>query len=408
MPIIVQKYGGSSVANEDKIRLIAQRVCQRKAEGYDIVVVVSAMGDTTDHLLSLAQKVSKDPHERELDMLLTAGERISIALLSMAIWDQGYEAISFTGSQSGIITNDSHNKARVVEVRPFRIQDELDRGRIVIVAGYQGVSYRREITSLGRGGTDTTAVAMAAALGAEACEIYSDVDGVYSADPRTVLDAQRLTEISSDEMLTLSRHGAKVLNADAVAYAQKRGIALFAKASFGPEGDQGTIVRVDPPEDPLRISGVTKRSDAFLCTFDLNGPEGVSASQTLVALVDSGLAPDHVLSADDRLSLILYEENHPGLTLQLREFQQKHGSEIRVLEKIHTASMVGHALSGDPALCKGATEIVKEIWSPQGLLVEPLALTFLFQRSENPEEEAKLKKIVSSLHKRFVLGTNPD
>ena len=169
MAVIVQKFGGSSVANEERIRSVAKKVVATRQKGYDVVVVVSAMGDTTDHLLDLAAKVSKQPHGRELDMLVTAGERISIALLSMAIWDLGCEAISFTGSQSGIITNDSHNRAKIVEIRPYRIQDELAKGRIVIVAGYQGVSYKREITSLGRGGTDATAVALAAALKAEAC-----------------------------------------------------------------------------------------------------------------------------------------------------------------------------------------------------------------------------------------------
>ena len=183
MSIVVQKYGGSSVADVSKMRKVAERVMQTKRLGHDVVVVVSAMGDTTDDLLMLAKRVSPNPERRELDMLLTAGERISMALLSIAIRELGGDAISFTGSQSGIITNDRHVDARIVEVRPFRVQDELARGRIVVIAGYQGVSYRREVTTLGRGGSDTTAVAMAAALGAEYCEICSDVDGVYTADP---------------------------------------------------------------------------------------------------------------------------------------------------------------------------------------------------------------------------------
>ena len=184
MGVVVQKYGGSSVADVTKLRRVADRVIRTKQAGHDVVVVVSAMGDTTDELLGLAKQVSTSPDRRELDMLLSAGERISMALLSMALRELGGDAISFTGSQSGIITNDRHVDARIVEVRPFRVQDELARGRIVVVAGYQGVSYRREVTTLGRGGSDTTAVALAAALGAEWCEICSDVDGVYSADPR--------------------------------------------------------------------------------------------------------------------------------------------------------------------------------------------------------------------------------
>ncbi len=178
MPIVVQKYGGSSVADVRRIRKVADRVvAATKAAGHEVVVVVSAMGNTTDELLALAHRVTDQPARRELDMLLSAGERISMALLSMALNARGVPAISFTGSQSGIITNDAHANARIVEVRPFRVEDELSRGRVVIVAGYQGVSYRKEITTLGRGGSDTTAVALAAALGAEACEIYSDVDG---------------------------------------------------------------------------------------------------------------------------------------------------------------------------------------------------------------------------------------
>ena len=186
MSIVVQKYGGSSVADVTRIKQVAERVMRTRRDGHDVVVVVSAMGDTTDDLLGLAKQVSPNPDRRELDMLLTAGERISMALLSMAIRELGGDAISFTGSQSGIITNDRHVDARIIEVRPFRVQDELARGKIVVIAGYQGVSYRREVTTLGRGGSDTTAVAMAAALGAEYCEICSDVDGVYTADPRVV------------------------------------------------------------------------------------------------------------------------------------------------------------------------------------------------------------------------------
>src|SRR5688572_5096778 len=199
MAVIVQKYGGSSVADVQKLRTVAARVVATRDAGHDVVVVVSAMGDTTDDLLSMAKKVSPNPDRRELDMLLSAGERISMALLSMAIRELGGNAISFTGSQSGIITNDRHVDARIIEVRPCRILDELARGRIVVIAGYQGVSYRKEITTRGRGGSDTTAVAMAAALDAEYCELCSDVDGVYSADPRVVPAARRIGTLSYEE-----------------------------------------------------------------------------------------------------------------------------------------------------------------------------------------------------------------
>ena len=206
------------------------------------MVVVSAMGDTTDDLLEMAQKLSPDPSRRELDMLLSVGERISMALMSIVIQQYGHEAVSLTGSQCGIITTHNHSNARIMDVRPFRVQDELHQGRIVIVAGYQGASYRRDVTTLGRGGSDTTAVALAAALDADACEIYSDVDGVYNADPGVVLDAERLEELSYEEMQEMARSGAKVLNEQAVEFARRSNIALYARSTHSPDGP-GTVVR---------------------------------------------------------------------------------------------------------------------------------------------------------------------
>src|SRR5213082_3869027 len=269
MSIVVQKYGGSSVADVTRIRLVAERVMQTKRAGHDVVVVVSAMGDTTDELLALAKQVSPNPDRRELDMLLTAGERISMALLSMAIRELGGDAISFTGSQSGIITNDRHIDARIIEVRPVRVQDELARGKIVVIAGYQGVSYRREVTTLGRGGSDTTAVAMAAALDAEYCEICSDVGGVYSADPRVVPEARRIGTLSYEETQEMAESGAKVLNAQAVEFAKEKGIAIYARATASPlPGDDpsidGTVVRRSPPRAPGAVAGVASERDILL------------------------------------------------------------------------------------------------------------------------------------------------
>src|ERR1700730_2225831 len=250
MSIVVQKYGGSSMADVMRIRHVAERVMRTQRNGHDVVVVVSAMGDTTDELLALAKQVSANPDRRELDMLLTAGERISMALLSMGIRELGGDAISFTGSQSGIITNDRHVDARIIEVRPFRVQDELARGKVVGIAGYQGVSYRREVTTLGRGGSDTTAVAMAAALGAEYCEICSDVDGVYTADPRVVPAARRIATLSYEETQGLADAGAKVLNRDAVEFAKEKGIKIYARATssppLGPDRAAPTIPTILP------------------------------------------------------------------------------------------------------------------------------------------------------------------
>lgn len=258
MSIVVQKYGGSSVADPGKLKKVAERVMRTKTAGYDVVVVVSAMGGTTDELLELAKTISLNPDRRELDMLLSAGERISMALLSMAIRELGGDAISFTGSQSGIITNDRHIDARIIEVRPFRILDELARGKIVVVAGYQGVSYRREITTLGRGGSDTTAVALAAALGADWCEICSDVDGVYTADPRVVPQARRISHLSYEETQELAEAGAKVLNAQAVEFAKERGIAIYARATSSPLPE-----KIHPPMAPL--SGSSGRGRRLGC-----------------------------------------------------------------------------------------------------------------------------------------------
>src|SRR6187397_1153945 len=269
MSTVVQKYGGSSVADVQKLRHVADRIMRTRRLGHDVVVVVSAMGDTTDELLAMAKQVSPNPERRELDMLLTAGERISMALLSIAIRQLGGDAISFTGSQSGIITNDRHVDARIIEVRPFRVQDELARGRIVVIAGYQGVSYRREVTTLGRGGSDTTAVAMAAALGADYCEICSDVDGVYTADPRVVPNATRIGSLSYEETQELAESGAKVLNAQAVEFAKTSGIAIYARATTGPlpgsdPTADGTVVRRNAPRAPGTVVGVASEQNVLV------------------------------------------------------------------------------------------------------------------------------------------------
>ena len=233
--IIVQKYGGKSVATIDRIRDVAGQIIENHIEGVGLVVVVSAMADTTDELLRYAKLISSNPRERELDMLLTAGERISMALLSMAIWDSGHSAISFTGSQSGIITDDVHTRARIIEIRASRIISELQHGRIVIVAGFQGVSAKREITTLGRGGSDTTAVALACAIGADRCEIFSDVDGLYSADPKRCDDAVHIPEIDYETLFDLTFFGAKVVHPRAVELARKYNIPITLASSIHKE-----------------------------------------------------------------------------------------------------------------------------------------------------------------------------
>src|SRR5512132_4131900 len=232
MALVVQKYGGTSVGDASRIRRVAERVVASRHAGKDVVVVVSAMGDTTDDLVALARRVSPDPPPREMDMLLTAGERISMSLLAMAIADLGVTAKSFTGSQAGIITDTLHGKARILDVRAGRISDALGEGNVVIVAGFQGVSTSRDVTTLGRGGSDTTAVALAAALGAEVCEIYTDVDGVFSADPRIVPNARKLPVVSFEEMLEMAASGARVLQLRSVEYARNYDVRIHVRPSF--------------------------------------------------------------------------------------------------------------------------------------------------------------------------------
>ncbi|MFW5470782.1 aspartate kinase [Knoellia sp. CPCC 206435] len=245
MPIVVQKYGGSSLADAESIKRVARRIAETRKGGNDVVVAVSAMGDTTDELLDLAQGVSPLPPPRELDMLLTAGERISMALVAMAIHDLGLTARSFTGSQAGVITDGVHGRAKIIDVTPGRITGALEDGHVVIVAGFQGVSQTtKEITTLGRGGTDTTAVALAAALGAGVCEIYTDVDGVFTADPRIVPAARKLSRISAEEMLELAASGSKVLHLRSVEYARRYDIPIHVRSSFTPK--EGTIVSDQP------------------------------------------------------------------------------------------------------------------------------------------------------------------
>ncbi|WP_282828235.1 aspartate kinase [Gulosibacter sediminis] len=241
MSLIVQKYGGSSVADAESIRRVAKRIVDTKRAGNEVVVTVSAMGDSTDELIDLAHEITPIPDPREFDMLVTTGERISMALLAMAIKSMGYDARSYTGSQAGMITDAKHGDARIVDVTPVRVREALDEGAIAIVAGFQGFNRdTRDITTLGRGGSDTTAVALAAALDADKCEIYSDVDGIFTADPRIVPKAHKIDHISSEEMLELAGSGAKVLHIRAVEYARRQGVTLVVRSSFS--SDPGTVV----------------------------------------------------------------------------------------------------------------------------------------------------------------------
>jgi aspartate kinase len=388
-PIVVHKYGGSSLATLDKVRAVAGRIAATVAQGKRVVAVVSAMGKATDKLLADAKALSDNPNPRELDMLLSVGERISTAMLAIALDELGLPAVSFTGSQSGIITNARHNRARIVEVRPFRVLDELDAGKVVIVAGYQGVSYAREITTLGRGGTDTTAVAMAAALGAEYCEICSDVDGVYTADPRIVSDARRLDEVTPDEMLALARHGARVLNQDCVQYASRHGVAVFAKATFGPRDDAGTVVRTNAAREPRPVTAIAHRT----AVAELTLAPGGDVAALLSAMTACGAFPTTLEgggpSAPATVALALEDSHRLG---QLRgRLEAELGDRLTWRQDRGTVTAIGHGLGEEPGVLQAALSIGRELTGgPVPACLGPLALTLTLPSPVVDEAVARL------------------
>jgi aspartate kinase len=389
--IVVQKYGGSSVADVERIRRVADKVAAAKASGRDVVVVVSAMGDATDDLLALAHQVTENPSRRELDMLLSTGERVSMALLSMALNDRGVKAVSFTGSQSGIVTSDAHANARIVEVRPFRVQDELARGRVVIVAGYQGVSYKREITTLGRGGSDTTAVALAAALDAD-CEIYSDVDGVYTADPRVVPEARRLSELSYEEMQELAEAGAKVLNAQAVEFAKERGIAIYARATAGGPGE--TVVRRFPPRTPGRVVGVTSETGLVVLAVREGGTR--TLADLLGALDEREVTAKQVLLQDDAGSLVLSLENVHDFPVLKRDLTTRFGNTVAVVEGLGAVSAIGAGINATSRNLRRTLGVLAE----EGLEVAAISTSSFRISLLTPE--TRVKDAVRRLHKELI------
>jgi aspartate kinase len=361
--IVVQKYGGSSLSDAAAIKRVAERIVETKKNGHDVVVAVSAMGDTTDDLLDLANGVSPAPPARELDMLLTAGERISMALVAMAISDLGFTARSFTGSQAGVITDSAHGKAKIIDVTPGRISSALDDGHIVIVAGFQGVSQdTKEITTLGRGGTDTTAVALAAALGAEYCEIYTDVDGVFTADPRIVPTARRLERVSFEEMLEMAACGAKILHLRCVEYGRRYNIPIHVRSSFSHL--EGTWV-VDPEqeEDPEKmeqaiIAGVAHdRSEAKITVVGVPDEVG-EAARIFTALADAEINLDMVVqnisAASTNLtdiSFTLPRADGQTAMAALARIQDAVGYDRLILDdKVGKVSLVGAGMRSHPGI----------------------------------------------------------
>jgi len=405
MSIVVQKYGGSSVADVTRIRKVAERIMRTKAEGHDVAVVVSAMGDTTDELLGLARQVSPNPDRRELDMLLSAGERISMALLSMAIRELGGDAISFTGSQSGIITNDRHVDARIIEVRPFRVQDELARGRVVVIAGYQGVSYRREVTTLGRGGSDTTAVAMAAALGAEWCEICSDVDGVYTADPRVVPGARRIAALTYEETQELAEAGAKVLNAQAVEFAKEKGIAIYARATSSPlpgpdPSSDGTVVRRHAPRMPGTVAGVASERDILL----LQSTE--DAMRLVQVMDDCGVSGKqlHVSALrqpGDGVTVVISRENLHNEDRFRKQLDAAFGNNVNLVDGLGALSAIGAGINATYAnVRRGAECLGSRGIASHGVSTSSFRATWLVERGV-------LDDAVRLLHDAFIDHSAP-
>ncbi len=407
--VVVQKYGGSSVATPEKILAVAARIMQTRAAGHAVCVVVSATGDTTDELLAKARQLSASPARRELDMLLSAGERIAMALLSIAIRELGGDAISFTGSQSGIITNDRHSDARIIEVRPFRVQDELARGKIVVVAGYQGVSYKKEVTTLGRGGSDTTAVAMAAALGARWCEICSDVDGVYSADPRVVPAARRIGELSYEEMQEMAEAGARVLNAQAVEFAKEKNIAIYARATAQtPPMDMdgamdGTVVRKFAPRQPGSVAAVVSERDVLVLQT-----EGFPNLEVLAWMEARGVcgkqlhatalrAPLDGTGAGDALSVVLSCENlHEESAALRRGLETLMGHRASLLDDLGAVSAIGAGINaGYRNLLSGSESLRAAGIVPRGLATSSFRITWLIPR-------ARLDEAVRLLHALYI------
>ena len=358
MALIVQKYGGSSLESAERIRRVAERIVATKKQGHDVVVVCSAMGDTTDDLLDLAAQVNPVPPAREMDMLLTAGERISNALVAMAIASFGAEAQSFTGSQAGVLTTERHGNARIVDVTPGRVRDALDQGKICLVAGFQGVNKdTRDVTTLGRGGSDTTAVALAAALGADVCEIYSDVDGVYTADPRLVPDAQKLDQLSFEEMLELAASGSKILVLRSVEYARAFNVPIRVRSSYS--NDPGTLVSgsmEDIPMEEAVLTGVaTDNSEANRTdiTFTCPRADGPRAVELLMRLQNDGTCRN-VLYDDQigKVSLVgAGMRSHPGVTATFCEALRDAGVNI---ELINTSEIRISVLIRETDLAKSA------------------------------------------------------
>ncbi len=397
MPIIVQKYGGSSIADVEKIKKIAGIIAGVKKSGYDVVAVVSAMGKTTNLLIEQAKSLSPEPEKRELDMLLSTGERISMALLCIALNELGIKAISLTGSQSGIITNDRYNDARVIEVRPFRVQDELAKGMVVVIGGFQGVSYKRDITTLGRGGSDTSAVAMAAALNAERCEIYSDVDGVYTADPNMIKEAKHLPELSFQQLQEMSEAGAKVMNAQAVQFAKESKIAIYARSTFQPGRE--TVIRESRPTGKTSVIAVVHENDIIRIIYQEKSNSVKEILDYLekkeISVKELNLLPG-INNDDSRLSFVVSKNNIHSWEKIKKEFVDKFKNKLSIDESLGAVSLIGEGFSRDNKII---TETMNVLFNNE---IEIFGLTTTSFRVSVLIRKEFVEKVTGILHKRWI------
>jgi aspartate kinase len=398
MKCIVQKYGGSSVADIDKIKLIAKKIALAKEEGYNIAVVVSAIGKTTNQLIDMAKSISPNPPKREIDMLLSTGERTTMALLCIALIELGIDAVSLTGSQAGIVTNDVHNDARVIEVRPFRVQDEMENGKVVVVGGFQGVSYRRDITTLGRGGSDTTAVALAAALNAERCEIYSDVPGVFSADPSLVAKAEQLPEISYQQMQEMSLAGAKVMNAAAVQFAKEANITLYARSTF--ETGKETIIRRLSPGAPKGVKAVVSESE--IVRVRISGEDTKSVFESILTFFGKNQITFKELNYYSgsgniqNVSFIISWSNIYGWENIKVQLSSDYGNKITFEENLSALSLIGEGLTSD-------VEILHETLSHlENNSIKVFGISTTSFRISLIVERDNIKDAVKLCHKKWI------
>lgn len=406
MALIVQKYGGSSLESAERIRRVAERIVETKRQGHDVVVVCSAMGDTTDEFLDLAEQVNPVPPAREMDMLLTAGERISNALVAMAIDSFGAEAQSFTGSQAGVLTTERHGNARIVDVTPGRVQEALDNGKICLVAGFQGVNREtKDVTTLGRGGSDATAVALAAALKADVCEIYSDVDGVYTADPRIVKNAKKLDKTSFEEMLEMAAVGAKVLMLRSVEYARAFNVPLRVRSSYST--DVGTLVSgsmEDIPVEEAVLTGVAHdRSEAKITVQGIPDNPG-EAAKIFRAVADAEINIDMVLQNISKL-----DSNRTDITftcpredaaraMQILKSSSADWQDVLFDDHVGKVSLVGAGMKSHPGVTADFCEALRDA----GVNIELISTSEI--RISVLIRDTDLDKAVKALHDKFQLG----